>query len=175
MFRFKRRWSIVPVAGVLGLMVSAAFAFFLTTYVADGSHEGKTASHGTGTLPISITFPEGQLAPGTPVEVTAKLENTSGRALTFHKLKLTAETPSVPKCGTEWLKFREEGGTEPALWEGIVAGTNSAGETIPPIPAGTSPVLTNGGKLLLEFNPSKNTVDESACENVAVIVKGHLE
>lgn len=175
MFRFKRRWSIVPAAGLLGLLTTAAFAFFLTTYIADGTHEGKTASHGNGALPLQISFAEGQLAPGVPVEVTAKLENTSGRALTFHKLKLTVETPSVPKCGTEWLKFREEGGTEPAIWEEIVAGTNSAGSTIPPIPAGTSPVLTNGGKLLLEFNPAKNTVDESSCENVAVIVKGHLE
>lgn len=168
----KRRWSMRAAAGFMGLIVSVSAAFFLTTYIGDGSHEGKTGTHAAPkTLPVLISFPESQLAPEHPVEVTAKLENTTGKAVSFQKLKLTAETPTVPKCGSEWLKFREEGGTEPEVWQGVVNGTQSPGA----IPAGTSNILTNGGKLFLEFDPSKNSVDETSCENVPVIVKGHLE
>lgn len=173
MFKFKRRWSVVPAAGVLGLAVSAAFAFFLTTYLGDGSHEAKTGKGTTQTLPVVVNFADG-VTPTNPVQVSASLENTSGKALTFKKFPMTVKTPTVPKCGSEWLILRGEGSTSSGSgWDNIIKGTNE--KSLDPIPAGTSNIITNGGKIWLEFDPSKTSVDQTSCEGVPVVVSGHLE
>lgn len=172
----KRRWSMRAAAGFMGLIVSMGLAFFLTTYVGDGSHEGKTGTHGAPkALAVVINFPTEQLTPTNRVEVTANLENTSGKALTFKSFPMKVETPTVPKCGSEWLILSAEGSTlTGGGYANVIKGTNE--KSLDPIPTGTNVILDNGGKIWLEFDPSKTAAtDQSSCEGIPVKVSGHLE
>ena len=72
-------------AGFLGFVTTLALAFFVGSYLGDGSHTGTVGSGGSGskTLPIKVSFPDGELTPTHKVEVQAELENTTSKTVTF--------------------------------------------------------------------------------------------
>jgi hypothetical protein len=66
-------------AGLIGFATTLSVAFFIGSYLGDGSHTGTIGSGGPGekTLPIAVSFPNGELTPTHPVEVTASINNTT--------------------------------------------------------------------------------------------------
>lgn len=181
------RHSLRVAAGVLGLIVSMAAAFFLTTYTGEGTYEAKSGGNSKTNLPLVLSFPEG-VSPTNAVELTAKLNNTTTETITFHTLTLTTETPAFPKCGSEWLTITAKGAeaANNTWWQETIEGkTRSEGVGVGSFGPGLLPLLarkeSEGGthegasvKLWLEFKASKTGTDQSACENIPVKVTGHI-
>ena len=119
--RFKR--SAVLTAGALGLLTAVGLAFFVGSFLADGSHEGTVGSGGAGvkTLPIAVDFPSAQLKPGGKVALTAEVENTSSKSVTFTKVKPTVTTGAAG-CEASWFSVVAEG-SGAAKWNEAFAGT----------------------------------------------------
>lgn len=165
-------------AFIAGFLVSLAAAFFVATYLSEGTKEGKTGSAGNQAQPVNISFPDG-LTPTNPVPVTATVENNSGGSRTWKSFKMEISTPTVPICGQQWLQLRPEktDGTTSTAWEQIIAGTNTTPLT--PISAGSRNIFNSGPDTLkavyLEFKPALvGTTDQRSCENVSVKVTGKL-
>lgn len=183
----KARHSLRVTAGLLGLLVSVAAAFFLSTYIGEGTYEAKSGGSTKTTLPLVLSFPEG-VTPTNPVELTAKLNNTSTETLTFHTIKLTPETPSFPKCGTEWLTITAKGAeaVNNAWWQATIEGTTrSESSGVGKFAPGLLPLIQRSEaegsshegsavKLWLEFKASKVGTDQSACQEIPVKVTGKI-
>lgn len=168
------------VFGAVSALATMALAFFAVTYLGDGSHEGTTGGGSTESLPVNVNFADG-LTPSNPVEVTAELENTSGESLRFTNFELTAETPSIPQCGNEWLTFKVEqlegtSGSALSKWISAIGGEGTEANFIGPLSTGTSSIFDGEVKVYLQFKSGlAGEVDQSACQEVPVIVNGHLE
>jgi hypothetical protein len=180
--RFKRSTRVAAAWG--GFIVSVAAAFFLATYIGDGSHEGTTGEGIEESLPVLVSFPDG-VTPTNPVEVSAALENTTSETITFTSFTMDVETPSFPKCGNEWLDVvakKAADGVDP-YWNDTIHGkVRGEGIVGSPFPANkTTPIATKNNfgesvELWLEFKSGPaGTTDQSACESIPVVVDGHLE
>jgi hypothetical protein len=175
MKRKKLKGSFVLTAGIVGLLTAGAFAFFIGSFTSEATHTGTVGSGGTGvgTLPMSISFPEGTLSPTVPVELTALVNNTSGKSVTFHKLTLTV-VPEVAACKSTWFIPKvvklSEGGEGVSAWEGFVM---TGEEKADIIAAGEHPVLpSNVG---IQLTMKNEAISQSQCEGSKIEVKGHLQ
>lgn len=175
----RRRNAIRGAAFLAGLAITAAVAFFLATLIGDGSHEGLTGEGPTENLPVSIDFPDG-VSPDNPVEVSATITNETTVPIELMRFEMDVETPSVPVCGEEWLRIRPEveGGGTSNNWEGKLAGENE--NPFGPYAPGEQDVFDGINPELeavwLEFDPALTEgTDQSACEEVPVVVTAHAE
>jgi hypothetical protein len=182
------KWSVPRLAlgAVLSIAAVSAAFFLTTTFSGEGSHEGQTgtAAEENHALPLTVSFPDG-VTPTHSVPLTLMVENTTGKTATVAGPVVTIETPTDPQCGAEWLEVFPElnSGEKDAVMAARLAGTNT--KPLATIPAGGGPknVLTfykvaaetpELNRLLLQFKPSMNTVDETACANAPVKVVAKL-
>lgn len=176
MNRLKRNPIRGATFGAAFAIAAAALAFFAVTYIGDGEHQGTTGGGSTQSLPVTISFPDG-LTPTNRVPISAEVENTTSGSLSFKNFTLTAETPTVPKCASEWLRFRAEvtsSGLKDEIWDKVIHGEYTG--TIGPYAPGKHAIFTASGTgVYLEFSPTKSgETDQSSCQEVPVKVKGHL-
>jgi hypothetical protein len=160
------RRSAVLTAGLLGMLTAVGLAFFIGSFAAEGTHTGTAGSGGTGktTLPIAVSFPDGELTPTHPVELTASLNNTTTKTITFSKFVPTITT-GASGCKAEWFRVVATG-TGAARWNENLTEPGSHEETYTP---GThSIVMTAGTHLSLEIQ--ETGADQSACEGANVTV-----
>jgi hypothetical protein len=160
------RRSVVLTAGILGLLTAVGLAFFIGSFAAEGTHTGTAGSGGTGktTLPIAVSFPNGELTPTHPVEVTAEVNNTTSKAVTFSHF-VPAVTTGAVGCKAEWFRVVATG-TGAARWNENLTEFQAHEETYAP---GTrSMVTTAGTHLMLEMQ--ETGTDQSACESASVTV-----
>lgn len=165
----------------LSIAITAA-AFFVATYLSEGTHEGKTGTAGNQAQAVTINFPDGELTPTNPVKVTATVNNTSGSPRVWKSFPMSIKTPTVPICGEQWLELyaqRDQAGvkSEAPAWSEIIKGTNAS--PMAPIATGVQNIFnTANGELeavYLRFKPSLvATTNQKSCENVPVIVTGKL-
>jgi hypothetical protein len=161
-------------AGALGFITTLAVAFFIGSYLGDGSHTGTAGSGGNGTktVPVKVNFPSGQLTPQTPVDVTAEVENTTSKAVTFTKIKPTITTGAAG-CDASWFKVIVEGGGKATQWAEAFAGTAAPPVALTYAAGTTTPVLRSTEaklKLVLE----ETGTDQSACEGAPVTLRFQL-
>ncbi|MGH3373136.1 MAG: hypothetical protein ACRDP6_00205 [Actinoallomurus sp.] len=150
----------------VGLATTASLAFFIGSFMADGTHTGTTGSGGTGTksLPISVSFPDGQLTPTKSVPLTATLSNTSSKTVKFMHLTPTITTGAAG-CEPKWFKVTSNKTFFTELLNGKASelvyapGTRSVG-----MPVGVETETT----FTLEM--VETSVDQSACESTSVTV-----
>ena len=169
-------------AFVAGFLVSLAAAFFVATYLSEGTAEHKTGTAGNQAQAVTINFPDGELTPTHPVAVTATVNNTSGEPRVWKSFVMSVATPSVPTCGQNWLELyaqRDQAGvkSEAPAWGQIIKGTNST--PMAPIATGVQNILsTASGELenvWLRFKPSLvGSTNQKTCEGVPVVVSGKL-
>lgn len=170
--RLKR--STVLVAGLTGLALASACAFFVGNFLIEGSHQGTVGSGGTGsaTLPMNISWPENELTPSHPVELTAKFENTAGRPITEHKISFTI-TPEVSGCKASWFEIKAVKTGETSMlpeWEGLVKGEEG---TIT-YPVGENNVVKATNIALQLKMKEEAAVNQSVCEGSKVTVAGKV-
>lgn len=167
---------------VFGAAMSVAMiaaAFFASTYISEGSREAKTGKGSNVALPVNISFPDGQLTPSNPVQVTATVDNTSGAPRVWKGFTMSIETPTVPACQS-WLELYPErsNGTASGVWQEILAGTETS--PLEPISTGTQNIFaarvpSDAVKVWLRFKPALvGTTDQSSCQNAPVKVTGKL-
>jgi hypothetical protein len=161
-------------AGLLGFVTTLAVAFFIGSYLGDGSHTGTAGSGGNGTktVPVKVNFPSGQLTPQTPVDVTAEVENATSKAVTFTKIKPTISTGAAG-CDASWFKVIVEGGGKATQWAEAFAGTAAPPVALTYAAGATTPVLRSSEsklKLVLE----ETGTDQSACEGAPVTLRFQL-
>lgn len=178
-----RKWAhgARVAVGICGFIVSLAAAFFVATYLSEGTQEAKTGSAGNIAMPVTIGVPEG-LTPTNPVKVTATVNNTSGAPRVWKSFPMSVSTPSVPICGSQWLELyaqRDQSGvkSEAPAWSEIIKGTNAA--PLAPVATGTHSIFdpANGEieGVYLRFKPGLvASTNQSSCENVPVKVTGKL-
>jgi hypothetical protein len=150
----------------VGLATTASLAFFIGSFMADGTHTGTTGSGGTGTktLPISVSFPDGQLTPTKTVPFTATLSNTSGKALEFTRLTPTITTGAAG-CKPEWFRLRSPS----PFWNEVFSGKAKGMEYAPGTHAlGDMVGVEEVATFTLEMTETE--VDQSACESTSVTV-----
>lgn len=170
--RFK--WGVRSTAAILGLAITAGFAFFVGNYVIEGSDQGTVGSGGTGTatLPLNVSFPDGELTPTKTVPLTATFNNTTGRTITEHHVKFTI-APEASGCKAEWffVKVLKTGeGESVTMWESILAG----GEANLSYPQGTQNVVTAGNLELRLAMKEEASVNQAACESTKITVTGKV-
>jgi hypothetical protein len=152
----------------LGLAVSIACAFFVGSFMVDGSHTGTTGRGGTGTktLPMNVSFPDGQLTPTQAVPLTATLNNTTSKTLKFTKMTTTITTGAAG-CNPAWFRLRSSSNR----WNEIFSGSTMPREYL--YAPGTHSI---GDEVGVESPPTftlemtEPGVDQSACESANVTV-----
>ncbi len=152
----------------LGLATTASLAFFIGSFMVDGSHTGTTGSGGTGTktLPMNVNFPDGQLTPTKAVALTATLNNTTSKALKFTRMTPTITTGAVG-CEAKWFRLRSSS----TRWNEIFANPTQPREFV--YAPGTHSI---GDEVGVESPPTftlemtETEVDQSACESANVTV-----
>jgi hypothetical protein len=172
--RFKR--PAVVTAGFLGLLTAVSLAFFVGSFLADGTHTGTAGSGGTGTktLSVEVNFPDGELTPTKSVPLTAEVNNTTSKVATFHHLSF-AVTTGAAGCNASWFKVVPVATGSPEAaevpwWQEVLAGTRTATLNYQP---GKSPAVNNANAgLRLEM--TETGTDQSACEGAPVTVAAHL-
>jgi hypothetical protein len=160
----------------LGLATTASLAFFVGSFLADGTHTGTAGSGGTGTktLPITVDFPNAQLTPTQAVIVTAKVENGTSKAVMFKNVSYTVNTGAAG-CDPAWFTVKPYAvGTVEAAelpwWEEVLAGKRTATLNYQP---GSQKLVNNsatGIKLVME----ESGTDQSACEGAPVTLRFKL-
>lgn len=180
----KRKWAhgVRSAAFFAGFLVSLAAAFFVATYLSEGTHEGKTGTAGNLAQAVTVNFPDGELTPTHPVIVTATVNNTSGESRVWKSFPMSVKTPTVPVCGEQWLELyaqRDQAGvkSEAPAWSAIIKGTNTT--PLAPIPTGIHNIFdTANGELenvYLRFKPGLvGSTNQKTCEGVPVVVTGKL-
>jgi hypothetical protein len=160
--------------GILGFLTTLAVAFFIGTYLGEGTHTGTVGSGGTGsqTLPVSVSWPEGELSPTKPVTLTAKLNNTSGKTVTMHHVSFVVAS-NTSGCEASWFEVKaiktSESGSEVTVWESILAGQEAALTYAP----GERNVVTNAATGL-QLKMKDTGASQSACEGASITVTGKL-
>jgi len=165
---FKRmKHGVRLTALVVGLATTASLAFFIGSFMADGTYTGTTGSGGTGTkaLPISVSFPNGQLTPTKTVPLTATVNNTATKTVTFKHLTPTITTGAAG-CLPKWFVVSA---STPFFTSALAGSPSWEAEYAP----GTSPLgkpsgAENEAKFTLEM--VETSVDQSACESSSVTV-----
>ena len=169
-------------------MATTAMAFFLvTSFVSSGEHSGKTgaATKENHALPLTVSFPESELTPSHPVVLSIMVENNSGQTATVSGPVVTIGTPGDPICGEQWLEVmpEDQSGETDAVFAARLAGTNT--KALKPIPAGGGPKnivsfvehvegKSDLNRLLLQFKPEDNAINETQCAEQTVVVKATL-
>jgi hypothetical protein len=162
------------VAGISGLLLAAACAFFVGNYIVEGSHQGTVGSGGTGTatLPLAVSFPEAELSPTKTVPLTATFNNNTGKTITEHHVKFTI-TPEASGCKGEWflVKVAKNGeGESTTMWESIIGGS----EATLTYPTGEHSVVTAGNIELRLAMKEEAAVNQGACESTKITVAGKV-
>lgn len=167
------RHSTRLAAGALGFITTISVAFFIGSYLGDGSFTGNAGSGGNGTktVPVKVSFPSGQLTPQTPVDVTAEVENTTSKAVTFTKVKPTVTTAAG--CDASWFKVIVEGGGKAPQWAEAFAGTASPPVALTYAAGATTPV-TRSSEAKLKLVLEETGTDQSACEGAPVTLRFQL-
>jgi hypothetical protein len=177
------KWSTPRV--LLGAALSIAtvsFAFFLvTTFSAEGSHEGKTgaAAHENHALPLAVAFPDG-ITPTNQVPVTLEVENPNAQAVELAGPVVHIATPTDPICGEQWLEVWGEttGGEESSAFTERAAGTNTDALKAIPAKAAKANVLTylpGVKQVYMRFKPSLVAgTDQTQCAEVPVKITAAL-
>lgn len=168
------RHSTRLAAGALGFITTISVAFFIGSFLGDGSHTGTAGSGGNGTktVPVKVNFPDGQLTPQQPVTVTAEVENTTGKTVTFHNVAYTVTTGAAG-CNPAWFKVVPTGSGEAAelpWWGEVIDGKRAATLNYAP---GTSPMVNNPNTGL-RLTMSETGTDQSACEGAPVTLRFQL-
>ena len=94
-------------AAILGLSTTIVLAYFAGTFIAEGTFTGETGKGGSShvqTEAITTSFPAGLLTPTNSVPLTATINNTSGKTLTFTHLEYHFAS-SVKACNEEASVF----------------------------------------------------------------------
>lgn len=166
-------------AGALGFLTTLSLAFFIGSYLGDGSHTGTAGSGGSGTksVPVKVNFPDGELTPQHPVPVAADVENTASQRVTFHKVTTTV-TSSAPGCQASWFEVKavKAGSATPeeiAEVQAAINGTPVTGSAYSYPPGETMPMVRNqqvGLTLVLK----ETGTDQSACEGAPVTLRFQL-
>jgi len=170
--RFRR--SVVLAAGIAGVLTAASFAFFVGSFLADGSHEGTAGSGGggTNTLPVKVNFPSGQLTPEHAVPLTAEVENTTAKSVTFTHVTATVTDAEPSRCLPAWFHVKVEGGSKPAQWTEALEGKASAPVTLKYEPGTGS--LFRSGEVAAKLELEETGTNQEACEGLPVKVTFHL-
>lgn len=165
-------------AGVLGFLTTLAVAFFIGTYTGEGTHTGTVGSGGTGaqTLPVKVSFPDGELTPTKPVTLTAVLNNTTSKTVTFKKLSFTVST-GASGCEASWFEVKPIAlGTPEAAelnwWEELLAGKITG--TLAYAPGEKSVVTGVNPATGLQLRMKETGATQSACEGASITVTGKL-
>jgi hypothetical protein len=183
------KWSVPRLAlgAVLSIAAVSAAFFLVTTFVSSGEHSGKTgaAAKENHALPMTVSFPESELTPSHPVPLSIMVENNSGQTATVSGPVVTIETPGDPICGAQWLEVMPEdnSGEADAVFAAKLAGTDT--KPLKPIPAGGGPKnilqffehvegTSELNRLMLQFKPADNAINETQCAEQTVIVKATL-
>jgi hypothetical protein len=156
-------------AGVVGFLTTLAAAFFIGTYLGEGTHTGTAGSGGSGTqtLPMTINWPNGELTPTKPVALTAEISNTTTKSITFTKANF-AISSGTSGCEPSWFEVVAIG-TEASAWNGWFAGEAKSVSYSP----GLHPVDTSsGGSLQLKMK--ETGTNQAACEGASITVTGKL-
>jgi hypothetical protein len=156
--RFK--WGVRVTALALGLAMTAAMAFFIGSFMADGTHEGTVGSGGTGTktLSVSLNWEDGKLTPTNPVPLTASVQNTTTKTLTFHHAVATF-TSTAPGCEGKWFKV----GSSAEFWREAFSGQTKEIVYAPGSHGlGMMVGVENAPTFAVEM--TETSVDQSACE-----------
>ena len=164
----KMKWGSRLAVGAVGFLTTLGIAFFIGSYLGDGSHTGTAGSGGEGvkTLPIAVSFPDGQLTPGNTVEITAKVNNTTGAPRTFQHLTADASS-TAPGCEDEWLKVEIHDPVEDTWGTEVNRALT--------YPVGESNVLPKSGSFQsYEVMMTESGTDQSACEGAPITVHMHL-
>jgi hypothetical protein len=155
--------------GICGFFVSMAAAFFVATYLSEGSKEAKTGTAGNISQAVTISFPDGELTPTHPVPVTATVNNTSGSPRVWKSFVMSVELYAQ----------RDQAGvkSEAPAWGQIIKGTNST--PLAPVATGVHNIFdpANGEieNVYLRFKPGlTGSTNEKSCEGVPVVVTGKL-
>lgn len=172
----RARRSTATVAGIVGFLTAVSLAFFVGSFLADGTHTGTAGSGGTGTrtLSVDVSFPDGELTPTKSVPLTAEVNNTTSKVVTFHKVSFTVTTGAAG-CNASWFKVVPVATGNPEAaelpwWQEVLAGTRTATLNYQP---GKSPAVNNANAgLRLEM--TETGTDQSACEGAPVTVAAHL-
>jgi hypothetical protein len=162
--KFKRgTWAAM---GIAGFLTVGAFAFFVGSFTADGSHEGTVGEGGTGTktLPVTLNWEDAKLTPTNSVPLTATLSNTSKKQVVFHRVEAIFTT-TAPGCKPEWFavksnseRWNEKFNVAHETGEFKYAvGTHTIGEEVG-VEASMIPTFT------VAMVEPEGPVDQSACE-----------
>jgi hypothetical protein len=165
-------------AGALGFLTTLAVAFFIGTYLGEGTHSGTVGSGGSGTqtLPIKVSFPDGELTPTKPVTLTAALNNTTSRTVTFKRLTF-AVTTGAAGCDASWFEVKPVaiGSPEAAelnWWEEILAGKITG--TLNYAPGERAVVTSVNSATALQLRMKDTGASQAACEGASITVTGKL-
>lgn len=159
-------------AAFLGFTATLAVAFFIGHYVSEGTHTGKTGKGGTGTkvVPMNISFPEGQLTPTNPVELSVSVNNTTTKTLTFHHLSMTVTDP--PSCPASLFHVKAKGLNE-SWWNEALSGVAQTFEFSPGTHTLESANHTEP-PVVFWLELEETGTDQSACEEASIAVTGKL-
>jgi hypothetical protein len=173
-----RRGTVVA-AGIVGLLTAVSMAFFVGSFVADGSHEGTAGSGGKGTLniPVAVNFPSNELTPEHAVPLTAEVNNTTTKRATFHHVAF-AVTTGAAGCQASWFEVKAVGSGsttagEVAELQSIVGGAEVAGQSFS-YPAGETMPLVRNSEEALTLVLKETGTDQEACEGATIKVAVHL-
>lgn len=145
---------------VVGLATTASLAFFIGSFMADGTHEGTVGSGGTGTktLAVNLNWEDGKLSPTVPVPLTASVQNTTTKTLTFHHAQAIF-TSTAPGCEGKWFKV----GSSSEFWREAFSGQTKEIEYAPGSHSlGMMVGVENAPTFTLEM--VETSVDQSSCE-----------
>lgn len=178
MLKRMRRGTVLA-AGIVGLLTAASFAFFVGSFISDGSHEGTIGSGGKGTLsiPTAVNFPDAELTPEHAVPLTVEVNNNTTKRATFHHVAFTITTGAAG-CQASWFEVKAIGSgstttEEVAELQSIVGGAESANMAFTYPPGETMPLVRDQEEGLTLALKETGT-DQSACEGATVKVAVHL-
>ena len=164
--------------GALGFLTTLAVAFFIGTYLGEGTHTGTVGSGGSGTqtLPVKVSWPDGELTPTKPVTLTAVLNNTTSKTVTFKKLSFTVST-GASGCEASWFEVKPValGSPEAAelnWWEELLAGKITG--TLAYAPGEKAVVTGVNPATALQLKMKDTGAAQSACEGASITVTGKL-
>lgn len=173
------RHSTRLAAGVLGFVTTISVAFFIGSYLGDGSHTGTAGSGGNGSknVPVKVNFPDAELTPQHAVPVSAEVENTATQRVTFHNVVATV-TSSAPGCQASWFEVKavKAGNATPEEVAEVQAAINGApitGSAYSYPPGETMPMVRNQ-QVGLQLVLKETGTDQSACEGAPVTLRFQL-
>jgi hypothetical protein len=166
------RWGVRVTSLAVGLAVTCAMAFFIGSFMADGTHTGTAGSGGTGTktLPISLNWEDGKLTPTHAVPLTATFTNTSKGVVKFSHAVATFSS-SAPGCEAKWFRVKSSS----SRWtEKLAKGEMGEFLYAPGAHSLGDEVGIEGAPPTFTVEMVETEVDQSACEGAPVTLEVKL-